>query len=105
MSAAAQTILGVVPVPGNYFCPISGLPLNFEELIESTDLKPHHGRSRFAMGHVVPLGSFDGVPGRHVAENVVWMHEWGNRVQGNLSVDQTIAEIHRMSAFHHQRGH
>ena len=101
----AARILGKEPKSGDYDCPISGLPLKFDHLVDSTDINPRHGMSAFAMGHVVPLGSFDGVSGRHVAENVVWMHEWGNRVQGNLSVDQTIAEIHRMSQFHRRRGH
>lgn len=103
--AVAARILGKDPQPGDYYCPISGLPLSFDEIVDSTDINPRHGMSVFAMGHVVPLGSLADVRGRHVAENVVWMHEWGNRVQGNLSVDQTIAEIHRMSEFHRNRGH
>ena len=103
--AAATRVLGKEPRPGDYYCPISGLPLNFHEMVDSTDINPRHGMSAFALGHTVPLGSAKGERGRHVAENVMWLHEWGNRVQGNLSVDETIAEIHRMSEFHRQRGH
>lgn len=100
---AAARVLRKEPRPGGYYCPISGLPLQFDELVDSTDINPRHGLSAFAIGHMIPLGGYDGQPGRHVAENVDWVHELGNRVQGNLSLDQTVAEIHRMSEFHRRR--
>lgn len=75
------------------------------ELVETTDINPRHGRSSFAIGHTTPLGSETGPHGRHVADNVDWVSELGNRIQGNLSLAATVAEIHRMSRFHEQRGH
>jgi hypothetical protein len=41
--------------------------------------------------------------GGHTPDNVAWVHEQGNRVQGNLSVEETTAEVFRIADFHRRR--
>jgi hypothetical protein len=96
---SATAVLGYGPTPGRYRCPISGRRLSFQQLVESTDISPVHGRSPIAVGHLHPIAQ----QGRNVAENVTWVHELGNRVQGDNSIDEAIREIFRMAEFHRQR--
>jgi hypothetical protein len=95
----ATAILVYGPTPGSYRCPISGRRLSFQQLVESTDISPVHGRSPIAVGHLHPIAK----QGRNVAGNVTLVHELGNRVQGDNSIDEAIREIFRMAEFHKER--
>lgn len=68
-------------------CPITYEPLlfeAFEDEIENTT----HGKSDFQVGHMNPLKADDedGHSG-HTSENISWISEQGNRIQGSNSVE------------------
>lgn len=62
-------------------CPITLKPMQFEELLGGGG----HGESQFQVGHMKPLKS----GGRHNGENISWISSDGNRIQGNLSIEDT----------------
>ena len=67
-------------------CPITLEPLSFAQLKEEVE-DTTHGRSNFQVGHMNPLKSEaeDGISG-HTAQNISWISEQGNRIQGSNSV-------------------
>jgi hypothetical protein len=83
---------------GTARCPITMVPLSFDDLRRELET-PEHGRATVQVGHLNPLKTFsrekDG--GGHVAENVSWISHHGNRIQGDLSLEETrnmIREIY-----------
>jgi hypothetical protein len=101
-AAVLRAVLGTDPVAGSYRCPLSGRNLDFRVLVDSTDWRPRHGRSQFAVGHLQPL-AHGTARGRHVAGNITWVHEQGNRIQGNLSLEEATDEVFRVADFHRRR--
>mgnify|MGYP007135474852 CR=1 FL=1 len=94
---------GILPAMGDVFrCPVTLQPLSFDEF--ETELRnPIHGKSRFQIGHLNPLRLDVRLPGAwgHSANNISWISEDGNRIQGNVSLNQVrnllkmIAENYR----------
>ncbi|HFR3653490.1 TPA: hypothetical protein ACT2H1_001306 [Streptococcus suis] len=77
-----------------YRCPIVGRELDYYDLRRTAADKVVHGRSEFQVGHLQPLKN----GGSHIASNIGWQTEDGNRIQGNLSlndVDKLLKEISR----------
>lgn len=77
-------------------CPITFEPMSFESFkaeIENTT----HGKSDFQVGHMNPLkAELEGETG-HSANNISWISEQGNRIQGSNSVTETrrlLLKIH-----------
>ena len=65
-------------------CPVTFEPLVYDDLVESI-LNPTHGRSQYQVGHLHPLKQ----EGKHDGANVCWQSADGNRIQGDLTVDET----------------
>jgi hypothetical protein len=65
-------------------CPITLDVLSYEKLSDEL-LNPNHGRSSFQVGHLDPLKN----DGTHIANNVSWVSDEGNRIQGDNTLDQT----------------
>jgi hypothetical protein len=77
-------------------CPVTRLPMSFVEFEEAiTD--PEHGRSAFQVGHLDPL-KLEGSAwtNGHRPNNISWISEDGNRIQGSLSLDQTQEMLQRI---------
>ena len=77
-------------------CPITLDPLSFENF-QNEVLNPVLGKSSFQVGHLHPLKSlgeneFSG----HTADNISWISLVGNRIQGELSVEETRELILRI---------
>lgn len=69
-------------------CPITLEPLSFA-LFKAEVENTVHGKSSFQVGHMNPLKADDSgedVVG-HTPENISWISEQGNRIQGSNSVD------------------
>ncbi|SFR50357.1 hypothetical protein SAMN04488070_1560 [Pseudidiomarina maritima] len=62
-------------------CPITLKPMIFNEILGGGA----HGESNFQVGHMVPLKA----GGRHSGENIKWISQDGNRIQGSLSISAT----------------
>ena len=72
-------------------CPITFEPLKYSDL--STELlNPDHGKSSFQVGHLNPLKA----AGSHLAENIAWVSNDGNRIQGDKSLIETREMIMRI---------
>jgi len=78
-------------------CPVTLAPLNFRAFA-ATILEATHGRSDYQIGHLNPLKR----GGRHVGPNICWQSADGNRIQGDLTIDETVAMLegiaHRRAA-------
>lgn len=78
-------------------CPITYEPLLFEAFkneIENTT----HGKSNFQVGHMNPLKVGEEEFTGHTADNISWISEQGNRIQGSNSVQfirQFIIKIYK----------
>ena len=85
--------------PGTFRCPISGRPIDYQEFLQVAETSAH-GRSQYQAAHLVPL-AMEG--GYHVADNMSWITELGNQVQGEYAVEDIVEEIFRMARFHKDR--
>jgi hypothetical protein len=78
-----------------FTCPIIGDKINFSDF-KSVILNVDHGRSKYQVGHMNPLKSItDGTFG-HTAQNISWITENGNRIQGSLSLDEVDSLLRRI---------
>jgi len=65
-------------------CPVTLERLSYTTLATSV-LSPTHGISDYQIGHLIPLKR----NGVHDGENICWQSDHGNRIQGNLTIDET----------------
>jgi hypothetical protein len=74
-------------------CPITYEPLDFSKLKDEI-LNTTHGKSSFQVGHMHPLkaGESDHYSG-HTSDNISWISDEGNRIQGSNSVEFTHSQI------------
>jgi len=74
-------------------CPITLAPLDFIPFAIAT-VTATHGRSDYQIGHLTPLKR----GGRHVGANVAWQSADGNRIQGDLTLEETLSLLDTISA-------
>jgi hypothetical protein len=72
-------------------CPITLDELSFEKFSGEL-LNPVPGKSSFQVGHLDPLKNV----GTHVADNIAWVSEEGNRIQGDNTLDETRSLLKRI---------
>jgi hypothetical protein len=72
-------------------CPITLDELSFEKFSGEL-LNPVPGKSSFQVGHLDPLKNV----GAHVADNIAWVSEEGNRIQGDNTLDETRSLLKRI---------
>ena len=73
-------------------CPVTRETLNFERLANAV-MDPTHGVSQYQIGHLHPLKR----QGKHDGENVCWQSADGNRIQGDLSIEDTDELLDKIS--------
>jgi hypothetical protein len=61
-------------------CPVTWVELDYMDFV----CESRHGESYFQVGHLNPLKA----GGRHEGQNVAWITEDGNRIQGDLNLDE-----------------
>ncbi len=85
-------------------CPITMEAMSFDEF-EREMLDPTHGKSTFQVGHLNPLKAVndDSLSG-HTADNISWISEDGNRIQGHHSLQETREMIKRIYDNYQQFG-
>lgn len=76
-------------------CPITLEPFSFERF-NSEVLNPVHGKASVQVGHIHPLKAGENDISGHAANNISWISSVGNRIQGELSVDETRNMIFRI---------
>lgn len=72
---------GLLPEQDISICPVTFEPMVFSDLLGGGG----HGQSKFQVGHMIPLKA----GGKHQGQNIEWISENGNRIQGSLSIDDT----------------
>lgn len=77
-------------------CPVTLLPMSFAGF-EAAAADPQHGRSAFQVGHLDPL-KLEGNrwTNGHRPDNISWVSEEGNRIQGSLSLNETRSMLRRI---------
>jgi hypothetical protein len=70
-------------------CPITLDPLTFDRF----GVDPVHGRAEYQIGHLNPLKR----GGRHNGVNVRWQSADGNRIQGDLTINETVLLLDRIT--------
>jgi|GEM_PF-2223743 len=78
-------------------CPITLAPLNYEAFANSM-LNAIHGRSDYQIGHLTPLKR----GGRHTGSNVCWQSADGNRIQGDLKMDEVGTLLDNIARRRHE---
>lgn len=77
-------------------CPITGDNIQYTDF-KNDALNPTHGKSKFQVGHLNPLkASATGGANGHTADNISWISEDGNRIQGSLSIDEVNTLLRRI---------
>ena len=76
----AALVTTLKQVTKNHLCPITLKELDFSDFKTASE----HGRSSFQVGHLTPLKR----GGRHTANNVAWVTQDGNRIQGDLTLEE-----------------
>lgn len=77
-------------------CPVTLEPLDYGVL----SAPAVHGRSDYQVGHLHPLKR----GGKHDGANVCWQSLDGNRIQGDLTIEETISMINAIIARRDQEG-
>lgn len=89
---------GLLPSNFTYCkCPVTGDIIKYEEF-ENDVLHPTHGKSKFQVGHLNPLkaqGMGNETSG-HTVDNISWISEDGNRIQGSLSIHEVNNMLKRI---------
>jgi hypothetical protein len=62
-------------------CPITLQPMVYSDLLTGGE----HGESTFQVGHIMPLKA----DGKHKGDNIAWISNDGNRIQGSLNITET----------------
>jgi hypothetical protein len=88
----------------NALCPITGDALSYEAF-RAELLNPTHGKSDFQVGHLNPLKlGMQGETTGHTSNNISWISADGNRIQGNLSLNDVRELILRISQNYERHG-
>ena len=74
-------------------CPVTFEPLEFDSLAQAV-LETTHGVSEYQVGHLRPLKR----DGRHDGTNICWQSADGNRIQGDLSIEETYQLLDQITA-------
>ncbi len=76
-------------------CPITLEPFLFTNFSREV-LNPTHGKASVQVGHIHPLKAGENDISGHAANNISWISSVGNRIQGELSVEETRNMIYRI---------
>lgn len=79
-------------------CPILGLDMDYN-VFKDEILNTDHGRSSFQVGHMRPLKSIIDDSYGHTAQNISWISDHGNRVQGHLSLEEVDEMLYNVAIF------
>ncbi|MEH1818162.1 MAG: hypothetical protein V7L31_03535 [Nostoc sp.] len=84
-------------------CPITLIPMSFEKF-EAELTTRTHGKSSFQVGHLNPLKLDDpaSATSGHTADNISWISDDGNRIQGSKSLD-SIRKLLKQIADNYQK--
>jgi hypothetical protein len=81
-------------------CPVTFEPMSFQEFQEKL-INPTHGKSDFQVGHLHPLKLDVDDPinfaAGHKPENISWISEDGNRIQGDMSIEEIQSLLKRIT--------
>ena len=73
-------------------CPVTFEPLSFNDLAEAA-LNTTLGKSEYQIGHLHPLKR----GGKHDGTNICWQSADGNRIQGDLTIEETYHLLDQIS--------
>jgi hypothetical protein len=86
--SAVEEIRGFPTRPGTRRCFVTGRFLNYEDYVQAA-ANPKGGKSAYHVGHILPLTR----RGKHAWENIAWMSDDGNRIQGNDTLEEIETKL------------
>ena len=107
-SRSRETLQSENILPANiqtFRCPVTREPLSFTEFRNEIENRTH-GKSKFQVGHLNPLKLNDpsDIVSGHTADNISWISEDGNRIQGSLNLNDVRALLRKISTNYEQTG-
>ena len=99
VKASLASEIGLDRISDITVCPITYEPLQYADLKQEL-IQPDHGKSSFQVGHLDPLKA----DGSHLADNIGWVSNDGNRIQGDKSLDETMEMIVRIYRSYERAG-
>lgn len=99
VKASLASELGSEMISDMTVCPITYEPLQYADLKREL-IQPDHGKSSFQVGHLDPLKA----DGSHLAGNIAWVSNDGNRIQGDKSLDETREMVVRIYKSYERAG-
>lgn len=84
--------------PGSRCCFITGKILDFQSYVQAA-VNPKGGISAYHVGHIHPLTR----GGQHAWDNIAWMSDDGNRIQGNDTLQEIEAKLVDAVEYHLRR--
>lgn len=98
LNLETQKIRGRPIVRENRQCFVTGKTLKYEDYVQAA-INPSGGRSSYHVGHIVPLTR----GGKHAWDNIQWMSDDGNRIQGNNILEEIEAKLVDAVKYHLRR--
>jgi hypothetical protein len=84
--------------PNSRKCYITGRNMDYQLYLQSA-ANPQGGRSPYHVGHIIPLTR----QGRHDRQNVAWISDDGNRIQGNDTIEEIEQKLIDSVEYHLRR--
>lgn len=98
LGAEVEEVRGQPVISGSMRCFVTGRILNYSEYVQAA-INPKGGKSKYHVGHILPLTR----EGKHAFDNIAWMSDDGNRIQGNDTVEEIEAKLADSVEFHLRR--
>ena len=98
LSDAVTKIRGQAVVSGSRLCFVTGEILCFEDYLQAA-VNPKGGKSNYHVGHLLPLTR----GGKHRWDNIAWVSDAGNRIQGNDTLEEIEARLIKAVEYHIRR--
>ena len=99
VKASLVSEIGSEQISDTTVCPITYEQLQYADLKQEL-IQPDHGKSSFQVGHLDPLKA----DGSHLADNIAWVSNDGNRIQGDNSLEETREMVVRIYKSYERAG-
>ena len=98
IASTVTEVRGQPILPGARQCFVVGLDLSYQDYVQAA-INPKGGKSAYHVGHIIPLTR----GGKHNWENIAWMSDDGNRIQGNDTLGEIEAKLVDAVEYHLRR--
>lgn len=98
LSAEVADVRGKPIQKDSMKCYITGKNFSFESYVDGA-VNTHGGKSNYHVGHITPLTR----GGKHSWQNIAWIGDDGNRIQGNETIEEIEQKLITAVEYHLKR--